>query len=206
MAVDHFSNASSNLPVSERVLVGRIAAGDRSALERLYHTHYLKLAGFLWRCMGRTDDVEGIINETFMEVWRAARHFQDASLIVSTWLFSIAYRKALEYRPEPRSHWMLSDRQYSRGQFSAGMRDGEKAGVLQQALSTLSFEQRSTLALAYQVGCAPEEIAMITGVPVGSVEARMRCAHEKLHRRLPAGKRRIPQVANRRLPADCPGD
>ena len=93
-----------------------------------------------------------------------------------------------------------------RGRFSDGMRDGEKAGVLQRALSTLSFEQRSTLTLAYQLGCAPEEIALITGVPVGSVEARMRCAHEKLHRRLPAGKRRIPQAADRRLPADCSGD
>jgi RNA polymerase sigma-70 factor (ECF subfamily) len=182
MPVDHFSNAGYNLSVAECVLVGRVATGDRSALERLYHTYYLKLAGFLWLSIGRSGSVEGIINETFMEVWTTARHHQDASLTVSTWIFSVAYRKALEYRLQPRSIETLPNAQDSVGHFSARMRDDEKAGALQRGLGTLSFEQRSTLALAYQAGCAPEEIAAITGVPVGSVEARMHSAHERLHR------------------------
>jgi RNA polymerase sigma-70 factor (ECF subfamily) len=198
MPVDHFSNAGSNFPVNECVLVGRVAARDRSALECLYHAYYRKLAGFLWRSTGRTDCVEGIINETFMEVWTAPRHSRNTSPAVSTWLFSIAYRKALEYQLQPRSLEKFSDSQHLRGQFSAGVRDDENPDVLERWLSTLSFEQRSTLALAYQVGCAPEEIAAITGVPVGSVEARMHCAHERLRRCLPPGRHRMRQASDGR--------
>ena len=186
----------SGMPVPESVLVDRVAAGDRGALESLYHSYYARLAHFLWRVIGRTDGVEEIINDTFMEVWESAQRSRPRSITVSTWLFGIAYGKALENRHRPQSPAAKFSARHSPSRFIDSASHAEFSGELRRALGTLSFEQRSTLVLAYQMGCAPKEIAAITGVPVGSVRARMLGAREKVPAVLGAARKRTAQVSD----------
>jgi RNA polymerase sigma-70 factor, ECF subfamily len=195
MAVEHLSNPDLDLPLDERLLLCRVAAGDRSALERLYYRYYHRLAGFLWRSIGRSDGVEEIVNDTFMEVWRDARHSRESSRIISTWVFGIAYRKALEYLEQRHNCAAGFDAQHSSRQFIGAVNDAEIGRGLWRRLKLLSFGERSTLILAYQVGCARQEIAAITSVPVGSVEARMLGAREKLRCSPLAAKERISHVS-----------
>jgi RNA polymerase sigma-70 factor, ECF subfamily len=184
------------MPVPESVLVDRVARGDRGALESLYHSYYGILAHFLWRSIGRTDGVEEIINDTFMEVWKSAQRFRPRSVTVSTWVFSIAYDKALENRRRPQSPAGRFNARHPPSRFIDSVSDAETDSDHRRALETLSFEQRTTLVLAYQVGCALEEIAAITGVPVGSVRARMLSAREKVPDLLGAGRRPTAQVSD----------
>ena len=85
MPIDHWSDAASNISVHESVLVGRVAVGDPSAFETLYHGYYHRLASFLWRAIGHRKSVEDIIYDTFTWVWISAGDFRDAEL-VSTWI------------------------------------------------------------------------------------------------------------------------
>ena len=196
MPVDQLADAVSDMSVDELALVGRVAAGDRSALECLYHSYYPRLASFLWRSIGRREGVEAIINDTFMEVWRGAYNHRGASLVVSTWMFGIAYRKALEYLCQQRSPAAWSNAPRAPEQLIDAVNDVEISGWLQQGLGTLAFEQRSTLILVYQMGCALEEIAAITSAPVGTVKARMHRAREKLRCFLPAEKTGVSDVTD----------
>jgi RNA polymerase sigma-70 factor (ECF subfamily) len=180
MSVDQLANAVSDTSVDECALVGRVAAGDRAALESLYRSYYPRLASFLWRSIGRREGVEAIINDTFIEVWKGAHNHRGASPVISTWIFGIAYRKALEYLCQQRSPAAWSNAPRSPGQLIDAVNDAESSGRFHQGLGTLAFEQRSTLILAYQMGCALEEIAAITSTPVGTVKARMLRAREKL--------------------------
>jgi RNA polymerase sigma-70 factor (ECF subfamily) len=175
-------------PVPESVLVDRVAAGDRGALESLYHSYYGRLAHFLRRSIGRTDGVEEIINDTFMEVWNSAQRSRSGSITVSTWVFGIAYGKAVADRSRPQSPAVRFNARHSSSRFIDSVSDAETNGELRRALETLSFEERSTLVLAYQMGCALEEIAAITGVPIGSVRARLLDAREKVRGVLGADK------------------
>ena len=52
-------------------------------------------------------------------------------------------------------------------------------------LNQLSEEQRLTLELAYHMGHSAEEIALITGSPLGTVKTRMYYARQKLREYLP---------------------
>src|SRR4051812_23288685 len=72
-----------------------IAAGDRSAFERLYRRYYERVFRFSLRVTGRINLVEDIVNETMMVVWRRAREYRGAAA-VSTWILGIAYRKSLK--------------------------------------------------------------------------------------------------------------
>lgn len=168
----------------ESALLRRIACRDRRALEELYNRYHRRLSRFLLRLAPRYDFAEEIINDTFWVVWRKAEDFRGASL-VSTWIMGIAYRRALRALRDER-HRIAFDGQPLHDE--PGEDEGE-ATLMQdwvaKGLRELPEEQRLTLELAYFMGHSCEEIATISGCPVGTVKARMFHAREKLRRSLP---------------------
>src|SRR5271167_1483899 len=97
------SLAKISLPEGDSDLLAAVAAGSRPALERLYHGYHRRLARFLSRFTSRYENVEEIINDTFMVVWQSAKDFRNASQ-VSTWIFGIAYRTALKSLRQQKNH------------------------------------------------------------------------------------------------------
>ena len=170
---------------SDGELLAAVGTGDRRALEELYLGYHRRLARFLSRFTARYENVEEIINDTFMVVWRSAKDFRSDSQ-VSTWIFGIAYRTALKSLRRQKNHnASVSLDEYPEQTTDPGL-DTELQDWLTHGLRQLSDEQRLTLELAYHMGHSLEEIAAITDAPVGTVKARMFHAREKLRHFLPA--------------------
>ena len=165
-------------------LLAAIAAGSRQALEELYLGYHRRLARFLSRFTPRYENVEEIINDTFMVVWQSAKDFRYASQ-VSTWIIGIAYRTALKSVRRQKNHSAARSLDDCPEQTIDPTSDTEVQDWLRHGLNQLSVEQRLTLELAYQMGHSLEEIAAITDCPVGTVKARMFHAREKLRQYLP---------------------
>ena len=170
----------------ETLLLQRVAERDRQAFEELYNAYHRRLSRFLMRLAPRYDFAEEIINDTFWVVWRKAGEFRGASR-VSTWIMGIAYRRALRALRDERQG-TSTDRRLS----EESTPDSEDAAAtadmqdwISRGLSELSEEQRLTLEMAYFLGHSCEEIAAITGSPVGTIKARMFHAREKLRLSLP---------------------
>ncbi len=164
-------------------LLMAIAAGDRRALEELYLSYHRRLARFLSRFTPRYENIEEIINDTFMVVWQNAKEFRNASQ-VSTWIIGIAYRTALKSFRRQKNHAVASLEDYPEQTVDPTV-DAEVNDWLKHGLNRLPIEQRLTLELAYHMGHSLEEIAAITDCPVGTVKARMFHAREKLRQYLP---------------------
>src|SRR5436853_2755541 len=79
---------------SDEVLIGRIASGDRLAMQVLFARHHVKVYRFVLRLVRHEAAAEDLISEVFLDVWRQADRFQGRSA-VSTWLLAIARFKAL---------------------------------------------------------------------------------------------------------------
>lgn len=175
-------------PNDELALLRRVAAKDRKAFEALYHLYYRRLFGYLLKLTRRVDLVEEVLNDVMFAVWKGAAGFDGRSR-VSTWIFGIAYHKALKAlarrpeepeqteaeRPEP----LDSDEPES----LAARR--ELAGVLGRALGALSPDQRAVVELTYYYGLAYQEIAEIMSCPVNTVKTRMFHARRRLREVLP---------------------
>jgi RNA polymerase sigma-70 factor (ECF subfamily) len=162
-----------------------IAAGNRLALEALYLAYHRRLARFLFRFTPRYENVEEIINDTFMTVWQSAKNFRNASR-VSTWIFGIAYHTALKSLRRQRHHTAaLNLDDYPEQTIDPGA-ENEVQDWLAQGLNRLPLDQRLTLELAYHMGHSLEEISAITDTPVSTVKARMHHARRKLRQHLPA--------------------
>jgi len=162
----------------ELALLARIVARDAQAMHELYHLYHRRLARFLMRMTSRYDLAEEVINDTFWVVWQHAADFRGASQL-STWIFGIAYRRALKtlkrVRPEVPAEEGEGLEQVEEPWLQAELR--EWLGV---ALGKLPHEQRMVLELAYHVGHSCEEIAVIMECPVNTVKTRMFHARRKL--------------------------
>jgi len=168
----------------DNALLAAVAAGDRRALEELYLGYHRRLARFLSRFTPRYENIEEIINDTFMVVWQSAKDFRYASQ-VSTWIIGIAYRTALKSLRRQKNHTAAQNLDDCPEQSVDPTSDTEVQDWLRHGLNRLPLEQRLTLELAYHMGHSLEEIAAITECPVGTVKARMFHAREKLRQYLP---------------------
>lgn len=163
-------------------LIGRVANGDLRAFELLYHSYFPRLARFLERLMRRPDLIEEIVNDTMLVVWQRARTF-DGACKLSTWIFAIAYRKALKALhalddPVECDFDAMPDEAGHEPEEEA--RHHEIRDRLLKALGTLSFDQRTVVCLTYFHDLGYGEIADIMGCPVNTVKTRMFHARRRL--------------------------
>jgi RNA polymerase sigma-70 factor (ECF subfamily) len=176
--------AKNSAKEQDNALLVAVAAGDRRALEELYLGYHRRLSRFLSRFTSRYENIEEIINDTFMVVWQSAKDFRHASQ-VSTWIIGIAYRTALKSFRRQKNHAAAQNLDDCPEQTVDPTIDTEVQDWLKRGLNQLPSEQRLTLELAYHMGHSLEEIAAITACPVGTVKARMFHAREKLRLYLP---------------------
>jgi RNA polymerase sigma-70 factor, ECF subfamily len=183
-------HAGTNRPLApsdleDTALISLVASGDRAAFEKLYLAHHNRISRFLARFIRSRENLEEIIDDTFMVVWRNAGHFRHASRL-STWIVGIGYRIALksirgtEYQMVSQN---IEDLTEDRPNHAV---ECEHKDWVKKGLDRLPVEQRLILELAYGLGHSIEEIAAITCSPIGTVKTRMFHAREKLRHYLPA--------------------
>jgi RNA polymerase sigma-70 factor (ECF subfamily) len=169
---------------SDSDLLRAIAAGDRRALKVLYLGYQRRLARFLLRFTQCRENIEEIINDTFVVIWRNADDFRGASQ-VSSWIFGIAYRTALKSIRRQKNHSAARSFGECLEQTVDPVLEAEVQDWVMHGLNRLPDEQRLALELACHMGYSLLEIADITDAPIGTVKARMFLARQKLRRHLP---------------------
>ncbi len=174
---------------SDEVLIGRIASGDRVAMQVLFARHHVRVYRFVLRLVRNETVAEDTISEVFLEVWRSAGKFEARST-VSTWLLAIARFKALSALRK-RQEAELDDETAEAIEDQAddpevALQKKDKGDVLRQCLSALSAEHREIIDLVYYHEKSVEEVAKIVGIPEATVKTRMFYARKKLGEELKA--------------------
>jgi RNA polymerase sigma-70 factor (ECF subfamily) len=166
---------------ADRELLRRISCADQAAFRELYLDYHGRLARFLSRITRHHGDVEEIINDVLLIVWESAGDFRGASR-VSSWIFGIAYRRALNCMrrstARSRATTRAAEGVETRVEDAAGRTEDRQ--LLDVALSCLPPEQRLVVILAYRMDYSCEEIAAIAACPVNTVKSRMFHARRKL--------------------------
>lgn len=84
----------TNDPQVDAELIARIQAGDKSACDECITLHSPTLNRLLLRLLGNEQDAEDVLQETFLNAFRAIDRFEGRSSL-STWLYRIAYNAAM---------------------------------------------------------------------------------------------------------------
>ena len=180
------NEADIDADATDRMLLQRMSAGDRTALSVLYRSYHGRLCRFLSRLTRRPDIIEEVINDCFWIAWQKASNFHGDSR-VSTWIMGIAYRcglKALrQHGDEPVEDDAIPE---DRTPAHDPGEDRELRDWLGKGLDRLSTDQRVVIELVYGVGHSLDDVAVIMQCPVGTVKARLFHARVKLRNVLPA--------------------
>ncbi len=168
---------------SDEQLIARMAARDEAALEELYGRYAPYLAALSRRMLGDHGDVQGCVQDAFFRAWEAAERFDPARASVKTWLVTIGHRVAINKlrgrRPTtlPLEAWDVP---------TQAADPVERIG-LERAVGTLEREERQLIELAFYQGHTHQELADLTGRPLGSIKSKLRAALQKLRAHLDDG-------------------
>ena len=168
---------------SDEVLIGRIAGGDRLAMQVLFARHHVRVFRFMLRFVKNEATAEDLISEVFLDVWRQAGRFEGRSQ-VSTWLLAIARFKALSALRR-RSDEELDDEtaeaiEDPSDDPEVALDKKDKSAAIRKCLEKLSAEHREIIDLVYYHEKSVEEVAKIVGIPENTVKTRMFYARKKL--------------------------
>lgn len=173
----------ANPATSDEILIGRIANGDRLAMQVLFARHHVRVYRFALRLVRNEATAEDLISDVFLDVWRQAGKFEGRSA-VSTWLLAITRFKALStLRRKPDQE--LDEETAEAIEDTAdtpevALEKKEKGEVLRKCMNALSAEHREIIDLVYYHEKSVEEVAEIVGIPEATVKTRMFYARKKL--------------------------
>lgn len=174
----------------EQKLVAQAAAGDREASAALIRFHQGGVYAYILRMCGRHDLAEDVVQEAFVRVLTNLDRF-DPRYRFSTWVFTIA-RRVMMNCLEKRRPAFDSERigqsvgrsldesdEIDHRDHNAACRD-----AVQQALLTLSLEQREVIVLFHQHEWPIWLIAEQMKMPEGTVKSHLHRGRAKLREAL----------------------
>lgn len=176
-------NGTTATPEDLRLFAG-VRARELEAFEALYRLYHPRLARFLLNLLHRPQMVEEVLNDTLFVVWERSDTFRGASKL-STWIFAIAYRKAMKAlrRLDEPVEDRDADMRPSEGDApDAPFGHQRMQEALLAALAKLSPDHRTVVDLTYFHEMGYREIAAIMDCPVDTVKTRMFHARRHLRR------------------------
>jgi RNA polymerase sigma-70 factor (ECF subfamily) len=174
-------------------LLARAGLGDRDAFATLYERTSAQLLGVVLRIQRDRAQAEDILQEVYVNVWRAARGFDAAQSQPLTWLTSIARNRAidslrrLQTQPQVQSLHPGRDHDGDGGDAYDNVADdaggpldllsqAADARALSQCMQGLSPQQRQSVAMAFYDGLSHSEVAEQMRQPLGTVKSWVRRA------------------------------
>ena len=175
-------------------LLARAGLGDRAAFATLYERTSSHLFAVVLRINRDRALAEDILQEVYVNVWRAARSFDAAQSQPLTWLTSIARNRAIDSLRRGQTQ-----PKFQAGGSAAGGSDPEdedvydtvadaapgpldllsraaEARAVTQCMEKLSALQRQSVALAFYQGLSHAEVAQQLRQPLGTVKSWVRRA------------------------------
>ena len=176
--------------LTDQQLVERVQKGDKRAFDMLVLKHQHKVTAIVSRYIKDFDEVNDVVQESFIKAYRALPKFRGESAFY-TWLYRIAVNSAKNYlvarnRRPPASDVEVEEAEFFSG--SDGLKDvdspeallfrDELKSVVDAAISDLPEDLRVAVSLREFEGLSYEEIAEVMDCPVGTVRSRIFRARE----------------------------
>src|SRR5262245_31888509 len=159
-------------PDMSRLLLQRIASGDKEAFYAFYRDYGPRVAAFVRKRVPEPQVVEELVQDVFVAAWQSAQGYRSDLGDPELWLFGITRHKL-------QDHWRQVGRiAETLGIFSTGAANDrsllspEIRLSVTQALAVLTVDQRRVIDLIYTAGLTFREASRMLGIPVGTVKSR----------------------------------
>jgi RNA polymerase sigma-70 factor (ECF subfamily) len=159
--------------LESELLVIRFKRGDRSAFTELVKLWEQSLFYYLRRLAPSEADAWELLQETWLKALKSLRSLRDPRALPA-FLYRIARNAAISRLRRPEFFQFDADAGLIRDDRQADSNeDFQNAEEVHHALEQLPLLQREALTLFFLRELSLEEMAMLLGVPVGTVKSRL---------------------------------
>jgi RNA polymerase sigma-70 factor (ECF subfamily) len=183
-------------PKTDREIISAIREGDTGAFRLLVEKYETRVYHHCLRIVGDREESTDLTQEVFLKVFRNIHKYEHAYAFY-TWLYKITVNCCIDYLRNAKrkikkvplaqlDHWDQSDsgrdQEIPDETFcpESELLNMELRGILNNAVSRLSENLRSTIILKEIEGFSYAEIAAISNCSIGTVKSRMHRAREEL--------------------------
>ena len=172
-----------------RALIDRALSGDAAAFREIFRAHRQDVARVVYRLLGPSPDVDDVVQEVFLHVYRSLPTFRGDSRF-STWLYRLAVNVARMHLRKGRSRPRFADvevpdvaseQDARRDDPESLSEQRERVRVLYRLLDQLGDKKREVIVLHDFEGMPAKEIAELVGAPVLTVRTRLFYARKELY-------------------------
>lgn len=159
-------------------LADQAKTGNPEALRKLVCEHYAQVFRFCARRVGQQAAAD-LTQEVFLTMQQTIKRFESRSSF-STWLLGIANNHCRNHARSKKSEWLqLENWHQPNKSFDSRVVD---TAFIDAALAKLSAEHREVVVLHELDGLAYPEIALLLGIPEGTVKSRLHHAFQQLRK------------------------
>lgn len=176
--------------LTDEQLMENIQRGDESALALLHRRHHALLRTIFNRIISNEHDVDELVQECLLEVWRRAENYNPEKGKALGWIVTLARRRAIDRLRRKSAYWRAQDRfrLECETESASAMHCGadeeaaqdDTAAVVARLIRNLPEAQQEAVQLAYFRGMSQRQIAAHTGIPLGTIKTRLELAMRKL--------------------------
>ena len=168
------------------LLVQKVQAGDKSAFNLLVSKYHRRVGRLLIRMVKNQEDIEDIVQDTFIKAYRAIGNFRGESAFY-TWIYRIAINTAknhlvtlgrkpstLKELKDEDGETFEDDSALSHIDTPESLYQTKQIGeAVNEAMNALPEELRAAIAMREIDGLSYEEIAVAMDCPIGTVRSRI---------------------------------
>ena len=169
--------------------IQQVLRGRTDEFRFLIRRHKADVVAFVGRMIARPEDVEEVVQDTFVAAYRSLASYDAGKASFSTWLTRIAYYTAVHWFRDKRDATVyledneallarISDEESDRLWEEAPESEAER---LDEALMRLKAEERMLIHLFYYEGKPLAEIGYILGAEPGTLATRLCRIRKKLY-------------------------
>ncbi len=174
-----YPDPGAPVPDLDRLLLAA-GRGDRQAFAAVYDADAGQVFGLVRRVVRDDAISEEVTQDVFLEVWRTAPRFDPDRGRATTWVLTMAHRRAIDRVRSEQAHRDRTERAgiaarrpaYDATADEVEVRDDHRR--VNAALVAMTDLQREAVELAYFDGLTYRQVAEKLGVPLGTVKTRMR--------------------------------
>lgn len=195
------------MTATDEELVARSRAGDRESFNQLVVRWERPIYALAYRVLRREDEARDICQDTFLRAYKALPGFKGQAKF-SSWIYRIALNLCRDWMRRQRrtpAAQLLDDvdpvELSSAGTPTASVEDlvarRELGAIVEEAMGTLSEEQRTAIVLKEYHGLTFQEIADLQECPLSTVKTRLYQGLSQLRRELERRGHMAPAVVER---------
>ena len=161
---------------------------DKTAFAQLFEHFGPRIKGFMMRKGADAELAEDLAQDTMITVWRKAHMYSRDKGTVSTWIFTIARNRRIDWarRSDNMQHADIADYDQASDDPNSDetVTSQQEAKFVAEAIEELPDDQKQVISMAFMEDLTQMEISSRLNLPLGTVKSRMRLAYQKLARSL----------------------